>query len=579
MIRQRSTRRLCVALAVVALSALSTPLAAAVAEPTRQRPQARELAGALATVVTEWLPPQLKARGVPGGAAVVVDRGGIVWEQVYGVTGDPESSAVTPDTVFCIRSISKSVTALGVLVAVQEGLVDLDTPISKYLPDFQPPSRFDPHPEALITLRHLLAHRAGLTHDPPAGLDLDRSGYFRRYVDRISGSWLRYPVGYRFHYSNQGVDLAGYVLEVRSGKPFADYLREKVLEPLGMSRSTFDLEQAGQRRDRAIGHGTGGDTVALAFPEIPAAGLYSSIRDMARYARFHLNGGELDGRRLLREDLMEQYHAIQFTGRGQRTGYAFGLWREVLSNTYSLYAEGGGRGFGSHLIVYPELGAGVVLLTNREYHGLTGYEGRTIVNGPIINRFGPLPVAEPGLDRMRRLDLDDPRLPPVLGRYGDSPGMVIGFENGVLGLRMGKSSFAPLTFYDDGGELVAMYGSLNEIRFLPPMGTQPGSMMTVSRSHSNSNSHYLDFNDSPLDPPGPARPEWQQYVGEYDVIWEDLPSSTASVTIRNGYLYFRDGKCRQHEPGLVFLYDGEALDFRSVPLTFAGQEIRKRSPR
>ncbi len=80
----------------------------------------------------------------------------------------------------------------------------------------------------------------------------------------------------------------------------------------------------------------------------------------------------------------------------------------------------------------------------------------------------------------------------------------------VLGLRRSESSFAPLSFYHDGGELVAMYGSLNEIRFLPPMGTQPGSMMTVSRAYSNSNSHYLDFNDSPLDPPGPARPSGTQ---------------------------------------------------------------------
>ncbi len=143
----------------------------------------------------------------------------------------------------------------------------------------------------------------------------------------------------------------------------------------------------------------------------------------------------------------------------------FGLWREVLSSTFSLYAEGGGRGFGSHM--------------------------------------------------------------------------------------------------------------MEEARFLPPMGTQPGSMMTVSRSHGNSNSHYLDFNDSPLDPPGPARPEWQKYVGEYDVMWEDLLASTATVTTRNGYLYFRDGKCREHEPGLFFLYDGEALDFRSTPPTFASQLIRK----
>jgi hypothetical protein len=422
----------------------------------------------------------------------------------------------------------------------------------------------------------MLSHWGGFTHDPPAGIKLDRPGYFERYIERISQTWLRFPVGYRLYYANYGVDLAGYILQVRSGRPFGEYLREKVLEPIGMTSSSFDLEAVGQIKDRAIGHNVSGDVVPVPLPAIAAAGLYSNIQDMSKYLQFHLNGGVVHGNRLLRADLMQQYHSIQFARPGQRTGYAFGLWREVVSNTFSLYHEGGGRGFGSHMIVYPELGFGVVLLTNREYHGLTGYEGRAIVNGPIIDRYGPLPIADPGLEEMKRVDTEDPRLKAILGRYGDSPGAVVGFEKGTLGLRTGEDSFDALTFFDDGGELVGMYGSTAEVRFLPPFGSQPGSMMTVSRTHSNSNSHYLEFNDSPLEPPGPAKPEWRQYLGEWDVIWADESDSTVSITTKNGYLYFRDGKCEEYEPGLFFLYDGEALDFRSTPPTFAAQEIRRK---
>jgi CubicO group peptidase (beta-lactamase class C family) len=504
-----------------------------------------------------------------------MDKNGIIWKAVYGLTGGPESPPITPDTIFCIRSISKSVTALAVLMAVQEGLVDLDTPIKEYLHDFTVHSRIDEHPEELITLRKMLSHWAGFTHDPPAGIDLEQPHYFERYIKKISDTWLRFPVDYRLEYANYGVDLAGYILQIRSGRPFADYAQDRVLGPIGMTNSSFDLERVAQSKDRAIGHDTKGNVVPVPLPEIGAAGLYSSIRDMSKYIQFHLNGGVVNGRRLLSEDLMEEYHAIQFAHRAQRTGYTLGLWREVVSTTFSLYHEGGGRGFGSHLMVYPELGVGVVLLTNREYHGLTGIQARRIMNGPIINRFGPLPVADPGSDEMRQLDLDDPRLHPILGRYGDSPGFVVAFEDGVLGLRTGEDTFSPLTFFDDGGELVGMYGSTSEIRFLPPFGNRPGSMMMVSRTHSNSNSHYLDFNDSPLDPPGPAKPEWQEYVGEFEVLWEDDPSTTVTIEIRNGYLYFRDGKCEEYEPGLFFLYDGEALDFRSSPPTFSTQEIRR----
>jgi CubicO group peptidase (beta-lactamase class C family) len=544
--------------------------------PASQGPATDENAEAIARALSEWLPDKLKEMNVPGAAVAVVDGERTVWERTFGVTDGPASSPITPETIFCIRSISKSVTALAVLLAVQEGLVDLDTPISEYLPEFTVNSRFDEHPEDLITLRHMLSHWAAFTHDPPVGIDLDRPGYFLRYIERISDTWLRFPVGYRHQYSNYGVDLAAYILQVRSGKPFADYLKEKVLEPIGMASSSFDLELVEQREDRAIGHYIQGNVVPFHFPEISAAGLYSSIRDMSKYVQFHLNGGVVNGRRLLREDLMEQYHAIQFARPGQKTGYTFGLWREVVSNTFSFYHEGGGRGFGSHMIFYPELGVGAVALTNMEYHGLTGYQGRVVMNGPIIDRYGPLPIPDPGTEEMRQFDNEDPRLKRILGRYGDSPGAEVGFENGILGIRVDEDNFFAITFFDDGGELVGMYGANTEARFLPPLGDQPGSMMTVNRIWGNSNSHYLEFNDSPSDPPGPAKPDWQKYAGEYDVLWEDNPTSTVTVSIRNGYLYFRDGKCEEYEPGLFFLYDGDTIDFRSTPATYANQEIRRK---
>ena len=535
-----------------------------------------ELGQGIAEALLGWLPPGLKEKSVPGAAVAVVDSQGPIREEIYGYQEGSESDPITWDTIFLIRSISKSVTALGVLMAVQDGLVDLDTAISEYLPELRIPSRFDERPETIMTLRHLLSHRAGFTHDPPVGIDLVQPGYFERYIERVSESWLRFPVGYRLHYSNYGYDLAGFILQVRSGMPFARYLQEKVLGPLGMADSSFDLGKVEYETDRAIGHGSGGNVVPIAFPEIAAAGLYSSIRDMSKYVQFHLNDGVVDGQRLLREDLMEQYHSIQFARPDQRTGYTLGLWREPVGSTFCLYHEGGGRGFASHMILYPELGLGVVTLTNKEYQDLTGFSGRAVMRGPILNRYGPTPVADSRSEDMQRIDLRDPRLQAILGRYGDSPGVVIGFESGVLGLRAGDSQFHPLSFYDDQGELVGFYGSTMEVRFLSPLGSRPGSMMTINRAVSNSNSHYLDFNDSPTDRAGPDKSEWRAYVGEYDVLWEDEPTSTATIEVRNGYLYFRDGKCIEHEPGLFFLYDGEALDLRSARPTFANQEIRRR---
>jgi CubicO group peptidase (beta-lactamase class C family) len=575
--RCRSGARRLVA-ATVLLAALST--FAQTQEPASPpaHPPKNETARAVARVLSEWLPPQLELSSVPGAATVVVDRQGIVRQGLYGLTGGPEASAITPDTVFCIRSISKSVTALAVLIAVQDGLLDLDAPMSTYLPEFTIRSRFAPHPEKRITLRHMLSHWAGFAHDPPVGIDVDRPGYFERYVARISDTWLRFPVGYRHQYSNYGFDLVAYLIQVRSGKSFAEYARDKVLRPIGMTLSTFDPDRALLHENRARGHNRRGQPAPERFPEIAAAGLYSSLHDMARYLAFLLDDGIVDGKRLLREDLMEQFLAIQFPDRGQRTGYALGWIREVVSDTYSLYHEGGGRGFGTHLIFYPELGFGVVVLTNREYHGLTGYLGRVVVNGPVINRHGPLPVADPRLESMQPVAVDDFRVRSILGRYGDSPGIALKFENQTLGLRMPDGRLAPVSLYDDGVRLVAIYDATGEARFLEKIGDQPGSMMTLNRTHSNSNFHYLDFNDAPGDPPGPDKPEWTRFVGEYDVMWDGRPDGTATIEIRNGYLYYSDGKCREHEPGLFFRYDGETLDLRSEPATFANLVIRRKNP-
>jgi hypothetical protein len=299
---------------------------------------------------------------------------------------------------------------------------------------------------------------------------------------------------------------------------------------------------------------------------------------MERYARFHLNGGIVNGRRLLRKDLMEQYHSIQFPSRGQRSGYCLGLFREVVGKTFSLYHEGGGRGFGSHMVLFPELGFSYVVLTNREYHGITGGRGRSILNGPVFNRFGPTPIAAAAEDRMQKLNPGDARLKPLFGRYGDSPAYTVGFENGVLGLRMSENRFLPLAFYEDKGRLVGMYGATHELRFLPPYADRPGAMMIVNRIYSNHNLHYRDFNDSLSEKPGPDKPGWRRFLGEYDVIWDGVIYDTAAVTIKNGFLYYKNGKCEELEPGVFFRYDGRILDLGSTPPTFDNSVLRRKKP-
>src|SRR5690606_15237482 len=153
-------------------------------------------------------------------------------------------------------STSKTFTATAVMLAVQEGLVTLDTPISEYLPDFTVNSRFDKNPEELITLRHLLSHTAGFTHEAPVGNNYNAtSPSFNAHVKSISDTWLRYPVGSRYSYSNLGIDLAGYIIQQVAEVPFEIYMKERLLRPLGMEASFVDSPQEnGACSDCAKGH-------------------------------------------------------------------------------------------------------------------------------------------------------------------------------------------------------------------------------------------------------------------------------------------------------------------------------------
>ena len=223
---------------------------------------------------------------VPGLAVAVVDGDRVVWQQGFGSTDDDGATPVTADTIFSVQSMSKTFTATAVMQAVQAGRLDLDVPITTYLPGFTVHSAFEAHPERKITLRMLLSHTAGFTHEAPVGNNYEpEPGDFDAHVRSISDTWLRFPVGTGYAYSNLGIDLAGYILEQVADKPFAAVMRDSLLAPLGMDHSTFDRARVHATADRAVGHS--GDLVPppVDSPMTAAGGLWSSAADLARFLR------------------------------------------------------------------------------------------------------------------------------------------------------------------------------------------------------------------------------------------------------------------------------------------------------
>lgn len=321
---------------------------------------------------TETIPESMRRLDVPGLAIGLCDADGPLWSAGFGATARGGDVAVTPATRFSVQSTSKLVAATTVMLAVRDGLVDLDVPICRYLPEFTVHSVFDERPQALITMRHLLSHTAGFTHEAPVGSNYDLgTGDFDEHCRSIASTWLRFPVGHHFEYSNLGIDLAAYVLQRVSGVPFAEYARLGLLDPLGLSRSTFDPSIILADPGRAIGHWRPFDEAGRALPVevamVAAGGLYTSVDDALRFVRLHLRHGAP----LLPPTVIAEQYRVPFADPHQRMGYGLGVYLdEFAPGVRVLHHGGSGFGFQAQLCWVGDAAIGAVVLTNSFDHDL-----------------------------------------------------------------------------------------------------------------------------------------------------------------------------------------------------------------
>ena len=168
----------------------------------------------------------------------LVDDREIVWARGFGWADPADSVPATAGTVYRVGSVSKMFTDLAIMQLVERGELDLDTPVSEYLPDFRPRGY-----EQAPTLRQLTSHRSGLVREPPVGHYFDDTGpSLEATVRSLNESSRVYEPESETKYSNAGIAVAGYVLESTRGVPFAEYLDEAVLGPLGMDGSSFEPE-------------------------------------------------------------------------------------------------------------------------------------------------------------------------------------------------------------------------------------------------------------------------------------------------------------------------------------------------
>jgi CubicO group peptidase (beta-lactamase class C family) len=300
----------------------------------------------------------LELRGLPGLSLAITDRNSILAAESFGYADLAARTPVAPTTLFEIGSIGKLFTSIVLLQLRQEGLVELDAPVTRYLPWFAIRSKHEP-----ITLHHLLTHTAGIA----AGPDLSSDSRFDVWALRESKTGP--PPGERFHYSNVGYRILGCVLEDVTGKPYAQLVRERILDPLGLDAAEPTITSETRKR-LAVGYQRWYDDrpARRQDPLVPAPWVETgtadgaqatTAEDLAAFLRVLLNEGEP----LLSAESFELMSrpAVEI-GDGWSCG--LGLWVGTRDGRSVLGHGGSMPGFGAAMDAYADAGLGAVVLLN-----------------------------------------------------------------------------------------------------------------------------------------------------------------------------------------------------------------------
>lgn len=295
----------------------------------------------------------------PGGAVMVIQSGEVVHQKGYGLADVDQESPITPQTLFHLGSVGKQLTAMGVLMLVDQGQVDLDDPISAYIPELD-------WMDEGVTVRRLLHHTAGVMgYDDSddiynALLAASPNPGNEDVVTALSPfQAMQFDPGEEFHYSNTGYDLLGLLIERISGQTYAQFMETAIFAPLGMT-NTFALPN--KRRfgpSVAQSYASDGPYEPDVLDNVNGSGsIYSTLGDLYLYDQ------ALDSETLLSSDWLAEMVTSGTLNNGQETHYGFGVEVDTYGDYDYVGHQGSWLGFDSYYLRFPEASLSIVVLLN-----------------------------------------------------------------------------------------------------------------------------------------------------------------------------------------------------------------------
>jgi CubicO group peptidase (beta-lactamase class C family) len=384
--------------------------------------------------------------GVPAVSVAVISDGSVAAPRAWGVRDSESGEPATPETLFQAGSISKPVAAMCALRLVAQGGLELDVDVNELLRSWKVPA--NPGWQPRVTVRQLLGHTAGLTvHGFPG---YPRGTNAPSLVGVLDGEGNTPPVrvstipGLQFSYSGGGYCVLQQLLIDVTGQSFPDLARELVLDPFGMSDSTYEEPLPEPLWPRAAsGHRQGGAPVAGSwhvYPEMAAGGLWTTPTDLARFliAIQQARAGAADA--FLPRELTEEV----LTPQAPNVPYGLGLQLEGEGDSFLFGHGGDDQGFNAWAGAYADLGLGAVVMTNSD----VGWMLLGPIRDAIARAYGWPGVRPPSAEAAQpRLETD-----AYAGAYRTDDGKAIDVERGDTGLTLVVPGQDPIELRPAGGD-------------------------------------------------------------------------------------------------------------------------------
>lgn len=316
--------------------------------------------------VRRFIQEGIDNRQAPSMAVAVVKDDLIIWAEGFGYADLERKTPATPDSIYLLASVSKPITATGLMILKDRGLVELDAPANRYLRGAKLRAYVGDAEE--MTLRRIANHTAGL----PLHYSFFYNGVAPHSMDEAIGRYgfAATRPGSEWNYSNLGFGILQYITEIQSGMPWRDFMEKNLYDPLKMTR-TSDRVRPGFEADatRRYTLDVAGRFVPVSlygFDHDGASAIWTSANDLARFARMHLNEGALDGARILKPESVREMQR-KTSDRSSTIGTGVSWFLDEFHGRACVSHSGGMPGVSTRLRIFPRDGAAVITLTNSDH--------------------------------------------------------------------------------------------------------------------------------------------------------------------------------------------------------------------